>query len=52
MNNEYLNQSLLEGQFFNDEKMKEIKECFRMFDKDKDNYINKIIIVNVMVQCS
>lgn len=48
MNNEYLNQSLLEGQFFNDEKMKEIKECFRMFDKDKDNFIKINELKNVL----
>lgn len=42
----------LENKYLTEEKMKEIQECFRMFDKDKDNYVRFNELRNIIKSLS
>lgn len=37
-----------EAVFFNNEKIKEMQECFKMFDKDKDGYVSITELKNIL----
>ncbi len=48
MNSLILGKSVIEPNFFDEDKIKEIQECFKMFDKDKDNYVKFNELKNIL----